>query len=384
MKTKRKTVFVSGCFDMLHSGHVAFLTEAASYGDLTVGIGSDATVHGLKGRYPVNTQDERKYMLEALRCVHACVVNTGAGHIDFEEELRSLRPDCFVVNEDGNSPAKVRLCRKLGIRYVVLRRIPHANLPRRSTTTLRTECTIPYRIDLAGGWLDQPYVGKHCAGPVLTIAIEPTVEFNERSGMASSTRRRAIELWQTEIPGGDREKLAKVLFSYENPPGKAEVAGSQDALGIVLPGLNRLEYNGGYWPRAIDSVHDERILAWLEHHLQLVTLGPRQDDFRVLDRTAISRPKARALARAAEGCWKAIRARDLRKFGREFRKSFEAQVALFPLMVNREILALIDEYRDRALGWKLSGAGGGGYLILVTDRDIPGSMRVRIRRRDTA
>jgi cytidyltransferase-like protein len=381
MTAKRKKVFVSGCFDMLHSGHVAFLTEASRFGDLTVGIGSDETVSGLKGRYPVNTQEERKFMLQALRCVHSVVINRGSGHIDFEEELRSLKPDAFVVNEDGNSPAKARLCRKLGIRYVVLRRIPHANLPRRSTTTLRRECTIPYRIDLAGGWLDQPYVGRFSPGPVLTIAIEPTVEFNERSGMASSTRRRAIELWQSDVPGGDREKLAKVLFSYENPPGKDEVAGSQDALGIVLPGLNRLEYDGGYWPRSITSHHDERTLAWLEHHLQLVTLGPRQDDFRVLRKTAITRAKARALARAAEGCWDAICARDLKAFGREFRKSFEAQVALFPLMVNREILALIDEYRDRALGWKLSGAGGGGYLILATDREIPGSMRIKIRRK---
>jgi len=164
MKTKRKTVFVSGCFDMLHSGHVAFLTEAASYGDLTVGIGSDATVHGLKGRYPVNTQDERKYMLEALRCVHACVVNTGAGHIDFEEELRSLRPDCFVVtrteilrrrSDSAGNWGYGTSCSG-GFRTRTSPALDH---------TLRTECTIPYRIDLAGGWLDQPYVGKHCAGP---------------------------------------------------------------------------------------------------------------------------------------------------------------------------------------------------------------------------
>src|SRR5688572_30488854 len=50
-----KRVFVSGCFDMLHSGHVAFLQTAASYGDLYVALGSDATVYGLKGRLPVNT-----------------------------------------------------------------------------------------------------------------------------------------------------------------------------------------------------------------------------------------------------------------------------------------------------------------------------------------
>ena len=67
-----RKVFVTGCFDMLHSGHIAFLQEAATYGDLYVSIGADENVHHLKGRFPVNTQDERKYMICLLytsRCV---------------------------------------------------------------------------------------------------------------------------------------------------------------------------------------------------------------------------------------------------------------------------------------------------------------------------
>ena len=104
---------------------------------------------------------------------------------------------------------------------------------------------------------------------MLTISIEPTHEFNNRSGMATSTRNKAMELWRTALPQGNKEQVAKILFSYENPPGTKEVAGSQDAIGIVYPGLNRLEYNAGYWPYAIESVHDEEVLAWLERMAQL-------------------------------------------------------------------------------------------------------------------
>jgi cytidyltransferase-like protein len=218
----RKKVFVTGCFDMLHSGHVRFLEEAATYGDVYVGIGSDRTVVELKGRPPVCTEQERQYLVEALKHVKRCFINSGSGIMDFLNELDRVKPDLFVVNEDGNTPAKEGLCRKVGIRYVVLKRTPRDNLPARSTTSLRKECRIPYRLDLAGGWLDQPFVSRHAAGPVLTISIEPAMEFNERSGMASSTRRRAIELWQTDIPAGAPAKLAKVLFSYENPPGTTE------------------------------------------------------------------------------------------------------------------------------------------------------------------
>ena len=68
----RKKVFVSGCFDILHSGHIAFLKEASQFGDLYVGLGSDKTIYDLKGRTTINSEDERLYMLEALSCVHQC------------------------------------------------------------------------------------------------------------------------------------------------------------------------------------------------------------------------------------------------------------------------------------------------------------------------
>ena len=377
---EKKKVFVTGCFDLLHSGHVAFLAEAAEHGDLIVGIGSDENVKNLKGRYPVYTQQERQYLLQALSCVKKCVVNSGRGILDFVNELDGERPDVLFVNEDGNSPEKEELCRSRNISYVISRRIPHGTLPVRSTTSLRSECSIPYRIDLAGGWLDQPFVSKFARGPVLTISLEPTTEFNDRSGMASSTRRKAVDLWKTDIPWGDREQLAKVLFTYDNPTGTEVISGSQDALGIVLPGLNKLNYDGGYWPSSIETCLREDVLAFIESRLSLVTLGPRDGSYVVLADTAIDRPRAERLARGAEECWEAALSKDLPRFAAGFTESFEAQVAMFPHMIDTTLRAVIEKYRPVAQGWKLSGAGGGGYLILVSERRIPGALGITIRR----
>jgi cytidyltransferase-like protein len=378
---ERKKVFVTGCFDLLHSGHVAFFEEAAKYGDVYVGLGSDETVYQLKGRYPINNQEERKYMIEALVSVKKCFINAGSGIMDFEKEVERLRPDIFIVNEDGNTPAKEALSNNLGMTYIVLKRTPHGRLPVRSTTTLQNECTMPYRIDLAGGWLDQPYVGKYAQGSVLTISIEPTIEFNERSGMASSTRRKAIELWHSDIPTGNKEQLAKILFSYENPPGTKTIAGSQDSIGIVMPGLNKIDYNGGYWPVSITTVEDEEILSWIEEHIFLITLGPRDHQYDVLKNTKITKKNVEALRHAAEHCWKAIMKKDLKAYGKYFKESFHAQIAMFPDMVSKETNSIIEKYKHLAYGWKLSGAGGGGYLILVSDRPIQGAMMIKIRRR---
>ena len=371
---------VTGCFDLLHSGHVAFLREAAKHGDLHVCIGSDSTVHALKGRWPINDQQERTYMLEALSCVHAVHINSGSGQMDFLNEFATIKPDVFVVNSDGHAEAKAALCARHGTRYVVLERIPHAGLKARSTTALRNECTIPFRLDLAGGWLDQPFVSEHHAGSVLTVSIEPTHDFNDRSGMSSSTRKKAVALWRTHLPDGDREQLAKVLFGFENPPGTTEVSGSQDSIGIVFPGVNRLHYEGGYWPTHIESVNDEAVLSFIEQHLQLVPLGPRHDGYAVLSDTHIDAQGAMVLAKAAEDCWTALKACDAQRFGEAFRRSFDAQVAMFPHMVDDGIRAVIAKHAPGSLGWKLSGAGGGGYLILVRREDIPGALRITIRR----
>lgn len=376
-----KKVFVSGCYDMLHSGHVAFFEEAATYGDLYVGLGSDQTISSLKGRKTVNTDHERLYMVKALRTVKDAWINSGSGLMDFEKEVVKLRPDIFFVNEDGFTPDKQEFCKRLGITLEVSKRIPHQGLPARSTTALRKECKIPFRLDLAGGWLDQPFVSKNAPGPVITISIEPDYEFNDRSGMSSSTRAKAIELWQTDIPEGDKEKLARTLFCVENPPGTSYVSGSQDSIGIVYPGVNKLDYPlENYWPKQITSVTDENTLNWIEQHLWLINLSPRQSGYNVLSDTNINKEGAQRLADAAEGVWKAISDSDLAAFGESVRKSFEAQVAMFPHMVNTYILEQIKFYESEALGWKISGAGGGGYLVLVSDHPIKNGIQLKIRR----
>jgi cytidyltransferase-like protein len=382
MSQVNKKVFVSGCFDLLHSGHIAFLETAASYGDLYVCIGSDKTVFDLKGRYPIITQQERKYMIQALRCVHTCKINKGSGILDFQFELDEINPDIFIVNEDGNTPSKAKLCQEKGIEYIVLDRIPTEGLPVRSTTSLRSNSIIPFRIDIAGGWLDQPYVNKHHAGSVITISIEPTIEFNNRSGMSSSTRNKAIELWKSKLPDGDPEQLSKILFSYENPPGTKTIAGSQDALGIVMPGLNKLNYEPNqYWPGEIQKVEDEEIISWLESKLYLIPLDPRQNNYDVLANTNINVEGAQKLAIATEQCWNAILRKDSKSFGQFFHDSFHAQIAMFPNMLDEVTAQMIEKYKAKGLGYKLSGAGGGGYLIIVSDQPIENSIQIKIRRR---
>ena len=375
-----KKVFVSGCYDMLHSGHVAFFEEAARYGDLYVGIGSDKTIQELKARKTVNTDAERLYMVKALKVVKDAWVNSGGGILDFSEDVRRIKPDVFFVNSDGHSPAKEQFCRELGIEYVVSKRIPHAGLPVRSTTALRNECLIPYRIDLAGGWLDQVFVNKYYSGSVLTVSIEPDYEFNDRSGMSTSSRKKAIELWHTNVPEGDREMLARTLFCFENPPGTKYVSGSQDSLGIVMPGLNRFFYNNDYWPKRIDNVVDHDLLTWIEQRIWLIALYPRRESYDVLANINIDEECVKALSVAADACWSAILNKDIDAWGRASVASFEAQLRMFPNMAPDDVASELERYKSQVKGWKLSGAGGGGYLVLISDEPVKNAIQIRIRR----
>lgn len=380
-----KKVFVSGCYDMLHSGHVAFFKQASAYGDLYVGIGSDKTIAELKHRKTIYSEKERLYMVKSIRYVKDAYINTGSGMLDFLEILDKVKPDIFVVNSDGGSDQKKNLCEERGIEYVVLERVPDAGLDARSTTSLRSNVKshLPYRIDIAGTWIDQPYVSMHGAGWAITASIEPNYEFMERGGMSTSTRNAARKIWPYELPNYNEEMLARLIFCFENDPeSKGHISGAQDAIGICMSGLTRHWYDGTYWPSKIESCHDEDILQWIERHIAIVPMFPRRPGCSVVEGKDITPEKVRNLTDAAERCWNAIMAKELDAFATAYRDSFNAQVAMFPAMMQPGVQDYIDIWKDRALAWKMLGAGGGGHLALVFDTipDDPAIIPITIRR----
>lgn len=380
-----KKVFVSGCYDMLHSGHVAFFKEASKYGDLYVGIGSDKTIENLKNRKTVYSEKERLYMVKAIRYVKDAFVNSGSGIMDFVETVDKVKPDIFVVNSDGGNDTKREFCKQRGIEYVVLEREPEAGLKARSTTALRKEVKsqLPYRIDIAGTWIDQPYVSQYGAGWAITASIEPNYDFMERGGMSTSTRNAAKKIWPYGLPNYNEEMLARLLFCFENDPeNEGHVSGAQDAIGICMSGLNRHYYNNHYWPDSIESIHDESILSWLESHLCIVPMFPRRQGCSVVEGKDITPEKVRDLTTAADRCWNAILAKDLKAFAKAFSDSFNAQVAMFPAMMQPGVQEFIDIWREKSMAWKMLGAGGGGNLLLVTNGELhEGAIPVKIRRK---
>ncbi len=136
-RSKRRVV-VTGGYDWLHSGHVRFFEEVSGYGELYVVVGHDANVRLLKGDgHPRFLQEQRRYMTAAVRHVYRSLVSTGSGWMDAEPEIRDIGAQVYAVNEEGDKAEKREFCREHGIEYLVLRRVPAAGMPQRSSTDLR-------------------------------------------------------------------------------------------------------------------------------------------------------------------------------------------------------------------------------------------------------
>lgn len=367
-----KKVFVSGCYDLLHSGHVEFFRQAAEYGDLYVGIGSDKTILNYKNHKTVYSEQERLFMVKSIKYVRDAYINSGDGILDFIPTLDIVKPDILVVNSDGGSDSKRRLCEERGIEYVVLERDPHEGLQARSSTELKkSPCKIPTRIDLAGTWIDQPYVSCFAPGWAITLSIEPSFEIRNRCGLSTSTRNVIRRIWPYQLPNMDPETLARLVFCFENHPEREDgiISGAQDAIGICVPGLCRHYYDNHFWPEKIERCEDERILNWLEKHLCMIPMEPRKAGCSVVEGKDITTEKVKNLTFAADECWEGIMNMDLNTFVSGFRKSFDAQVAMFPAMIQGSVQSYIDKYSsiDDVLAWKMPGAGGGGYLVCVVN-----------------
>ena len=366
----RAKVFVSGCYDLLHSGHVEFFRQAAQYGDLYVGIGSDKTIEGYKHHKTIYSEQERLFMVKAIRYVKDAFINTGDGILDFLPTLDIVKPDILVVNEDGGSDAKKKVCEERGMQYIVLQRVPQEGLKARSSTDLKkTPSQIPTRLDLAGTWIDQPYVSQYAPGWAITVSLEPTFEIRERCGLSTSTRNMIKKIWPYQLPNMDPEILAKLVFCFENDPERSDgiVSGAQDSIGICVPGLCRHWYDKRFWPEKIETCYDEQILSWLEQHLVMIPMEPRRLGCSVVADKDITEPKVKALAKAADDCWNAIMKRNLAAFAAAYQASFEAQVAMFPAMIQGCVTSYIDAFKDQVLAYKMPGAGGGGYLACVVE-----------------
>lgn len=384
-----RKVFVSGCYDLLHSGHVEFFRQASQYGDLYVGIGSDATILEYKHHKTVYSEQERLFMVKSIRYVKDAFINAGSGIMDFIPTVEALKPDVLVVNSDGDKEEKRQFCKERGIEYVVLSRDPHEGLAARSSTDLKkVDSRIPTRLDLAGTWIDQPYVSCFAPGWAITISLEPNFEVRERCGLSTSTRNVIKRIWPYQLPNMDPETLARLVFCFENHPEREDgiISGAQDAIGICMPGLCRHYYDNHFWPEKIETCNDEDILQWLENHLVMIPMEPRKPDCSVVEGKDITEPKVKALADAADRCWNAIMHKNLQAFAEAYRDSFNAQTAMFPAMIQGCVQSYIDEYKDKVLAYKMPGAGGGGYLACVVEdvkkfvQNHPEAIRLTIRR----
>jgi hypothetical protein len=248
---------------------------------------------------------------------------------------------------------------------------------------------LPYRVALAGGWIDQPFVSIHNPEPpgsMVVVSLQPTVRFMDRSGMATGTRRVARELWGDTLPERDPLELVRELFEAENNT-QAAPSGSQDMAGLVVPGVSRLDYDaavyGGTFPSHIESTTDPDTIAWFERVIHMIPVAPRPLGYDPLETKRLDPEWIRRLGQSGRDCFDAILAHDLARLGRSMRECSLAWDAILPGVYSHptitvDLRQLLAAYQARYPGAMFSGCGG-GYLIVACDGDVPGSFRVSVR-----
>lgn len=248
---------------------------------------------------------------------------------------------------------------------------------------------IPNRLQLAGGWIDQPFVSRHNPKPpgsMVVVQIEPNFRPMDRSGIASGTRAVAMKLWNGKLPNRPLAELARELYDAENK-GKTEPSGSQDMIGLIYPGVNRLDYDfnfeGGVFPSHIESCNHTRVARWLEKVLHLIPVEPRPEGYSPLGEKNLTPMWVARLGQAGRDCYDAIVSRDAKALGASLNLNMKCWEQLLPQTVRHPLLrvdlgALLNAYQKQYLGAMYSGCGG-GYLIVVSDQPVPGSFQVKVR-----
>ncbi len=248
---------------------------------------------------------------------------------------------------------------------------------------------IPGRMAFAGGWIDQPFVSKHNPEPpgsMVVVGLEPTFMYLERAGMATGTRKVAMRLWDGRLPAGEPTALVRQLYAEENRD-LAEPSGSQDMIGLIYPGINRLdfdfEYEGGVFPCHIESNNDPDIAHWLERIIHMVPISPRPPGYSPLAEKHLEPEWVRRLGQTGKDCYDSILAQDAHGLGRSMNECMECWERLMPHIVRHpkievDLTRILGYYQSRYPGAMYSGCGG-GYLYVVSEEPVPGGISVQVR-----
>ena len=248
---------------------------------------------------------------------------------------------------------------------------------------------IPNRLQLAGGWIDQPFVSRlnpKPPGSMVVVQIEPTFRPMDRSGIASGTRAIAARLWNNRLPQRPPAELVRELYEAENS-GKADPSGSQDMIGLIYPGINRLDYDvsveGGVFPAHIESLNTPSVAAWLQKVLYLLPVEPRPAGYSPLGQQNLTPRWVARLAQSGRDCFDAIRKMDMAALGASLNLTMACWEHLLPQTVRHPLIAvdlmkLLNAYQRSYPGAMYSGCGG-GYLIVVSKDPVPGAFKVKVR-----
>jgi hypothetical protein len=249
--------------------------------------------------------------------------------------------------------------------------------------------SIPHRVALAGGWIDQPCVSARNPSPpgsMVVVSLEPDRWFMDRAGLASGTRRVALGIWNRVLPDRPREQLVRELYQAENG-GRAEPSGSQDMIGLVYPGVSRLDYDaayeGGYFPTHVESNCDQDVARWLEGVLQLVPINQRPEGYNPLGVRNLDPQWIDRLSQSGRCCFEAIVQRDVLALGESMNWCMQCWETILPHTVQHptihiDLKAILANVQSRYPGAMFSGCGG-GYLIVASEEDVPGALRVKVR-----
>ena len=255
----------------------------------------------------------------------------------------------------------------------------------------QTAQTHPYRVALAGGWGDHNFVNFLGDGNVVVVQVQPTVTFQDRCGICSSTRSILIDKYPKGIPENiDKYELATELYYLENER-KVPIGGSQDAWGSVYPGVSLLHYDfrhhNGVLPKKVTSISNQRTAAWFERSFWIVDcVGPRPEGYNPFDGGRFATKQlVGQLGQSGQDCFDAIKERDIEALGASFNLCSTVWKKMLPGIYEHPTIQYpawkkLRYYQRKYPGAMPSGCGV-GYIFVASSEPVEGGFQIKVNLR---